>query len=120
MTFFDNLLKIFSENLKQLTKITIFYYFCISMETIGFCTVFMADINSACKYSLVSVYLLISIEGTISANFIKGYSLAIQAVFSKIRKFLIFLYLSSFPSKNNILCLFVTICSRVSVKISNN
>ena len=48
----------------------------------------------------------ISIEGTISANFIKGYSIAIQPIFSKIWKFLILLYLSSFPSKNNILWLF--------------
>ena len=47
----------------------------------------------------------ISIEGKISANFIKGYSLAIQPIFSKIGKFLILLYLSSFPSKNNILWL---------------
>ena len=48
----------------------------------------------------------ISIEGTILANFIKGYSLAIQPIFSKIWKFLNLLYLSSFPSKNNILWLF--------------
>ena len=61
----------------------------------------------------------ISIEGTISANFIKGYSLAIQPIFLKIWKFLILLYFSSFPSKNNIWWLFVIICLRVSVKILN-
>ena len=74
------------------------------MKTIGFCPVFITDLNSACKNTLVSVYLLnFYIEGTILANFIKGYSLAIQPIFSKIRKFLILLYLSSFPSKIDIL-----------------
>ena len=58
MTFCDNQLKSFSKNYKQLTKINDFYHFCVSIKTIGFCTVFMADINSACKKNLVSVYLL--------------------------------------------------------------
>ena len=55
MTFFDNLLKSFSENLKQLTKMN---DFCAFMKTVGFCTVFFADMNSACKSTLVNVYLL--------------------------------------------------------------
>ena len=72
MTFFDNLHKSFNENLKQLTKINDFYYFyvfmktnmndfyyfCVFMKTIGFCIVFIADMNSACKNTLVSEYLL--------------------------------------------------------------
>ena len=58
MTFCDNLLKNFSENLKQLTKMNNFYYFCVFMQTVGFCTVFIADMNSACKNTLVSAYLL--------------------------------------------------------------
>ena len=59
MTFCDNLLKSFSENLKQLTKMNDFLlFFCIFMKTVGFCTVFIADMNSACKNTLVSVYLL--------------------------------------------------------------
>ena len=58
MTFCDNLLKSFSENLKQLTKINDFLLFCVFMKTVGFCTVFIADMNSACKNTLVSVYLL--------------------------------------------------------------
>ena len=58
MHFFDNLLKSFSENLKQLTKMNDFLLFFRFHETVGFCTVFMADINSACKNTLVSVYLL--------------------------------------------------------------
>ena len=49
MTFFDNLLKSFSENLKQLTKINDFLLFLHFHENLLFCTVFMADINSACK-----------------------------------------------------------------------
>ena len=72
-----------------------------------------------CRCSAPILNLLLC-EGTISANFIKGYILAILPMFSKMWKFLILLYLSSFPSKNNILWLFVTICSSVSVKISNN
>ena len=56
MTFCDNLLKSFSENLKQLTKMNAFLLFLRFHE--GFCTVFMADMNSACKNTLVSVYLL--------------------------------------------------------------
>ena len=58
MTFCDNLLKSFSENLKQLTKMNDFLLFCVFMKTVGFYTVFIADMNSACKNTLVSVYLL--------------------------------------------------------------
>ena len=58
MTFFDNLLKSFSENLKQLTKINDFLLFLRFMKTVGFCTVFITDMNSACKNTLLIVYLL--------------------------------------------------------------
>ena len=58
MTFGENLLKSFSENLKQLTKINDFLLFLHFMKAVGFCTVFMADMNSACKNTLVSIYLL--------------------------------------------------------------
>ena len=58
MTFFDNLLKSFSENLKQLTKMNDFLLFLVFMKTVGFCPVFITDMNSACKNTLVSVYLL--------------------------------------------------------------
>ena len=54
------------------------------MKTVGFSTVFIADMNSVCKNTLVSVYLLTFHKGKISVNFIKGYSLAIQPIFSKI------------------------------------
>ena len=36
----------------------IFYYFCAFMKTTGFGTVLIADMNSAGKNTLVSVYLL--------------------------------------------------------------
>ena len=49
MTFCDNLLKSFSENLKQLTKMNDFQLFLRFYETVLFCTVFMANIKSACK-----------------------------------------------------------------------
>ena len=55
MTFCDNLLKSFSENLKQLTKMNDFLLLLRFHETVGFCTVFIADMNSACKNTLVSV-----------------------------------------------------------------
>ena len=58
MTFCDNLLKSFSENLKQLTKMNDFLWFLRFHENVGYCTVFIADMNSACKNTLVSVYLL--------------------------------------------------------------
>ena len=76
MTFCDNLLKSFSENLKQLTKINDFLLFLRFHENRGSCTVFNANMNSACKNTLVSEYLLNFIEGKILANFIKA-SLAI-------------------------------------------
>ena len=59
MTFCDNLLKSFSENLKQLTKMNDFLlFFFVFMKTVGFYPVFIADMNSVCKNTLVSVYLL--------------------------------------------------------------
>ena len=58
MAFCDNLLKSFRENLKQLTKINYFLLFLRFHENRGFCTIFIADMNFACKNTLVSVYLL--------------------------------------------------------------
>ena len=58
MTFCDNLLKSFSENLKQLTKMNDFLLILRFHETVLFFTVFIADMNSAYKKTLVSVYLL--------------------------------------------------------------
>ena len=58
MTFCDKLLKSFSENLKQLTKMNDFLLFLRFMKTVLFFTVFITDVNSAYKNTLVSVYLL--------------------------------------------------------------
>ena len=58
MTFRDNLLKSFSENLKQLTKINDFLLFLRFHESRIIFHFFIADMNSACKNTLVSVYLL--------------------------------------------------------------
>ena len=55
MTFCDNQLKSFSENFKQLNKINDFLLFLRFHEKVGFCTVFIADMNSACKNTIVSV-----------------------------------------------------------------
>ena len=57
MTFCDNLLKSFSENLKQITKIDDFYYFYVFMKTVLFFTVFITDMNSAYKNTLVSIFI---------------------------------------------------------------
>ena len=58
MAFSDNLLKSFSENLKQLTKINDLLLFLRFHENRRICTVFIADMDFACKNTLVSVYLL--------------------------------------------------------------
>ena len=58
MTFCDNLLKSFSENLKQLTKMDDFLLFLRFMKAVGFCTVFIADMNSAGKNTVLRLYLL--------------------------------------------------------------
>ena len=58
MTFFDNLLKSFSENLKQLTKMNGFLLFLRFHENHRILHCFIADMNSACKNTVVSVYLL--------------------------------------------------------------
>ena len=55
MPFCDNLLKSFSENLKQLTKMNDFLLFLRFHENRRIFTVFIADMNSACKNTLVSV-----------------------------------------------------------------
>ena len=58
MTFCDNLLKSFSENLKQLTKMNDFLLFLRFHENRIIFHLFIADMNSAYKSTLVSVYLL--------------------------------------------------------------
>ena len=55
MDFCDNLLKSFSENLKQLRKINDFLLFLRFHENHNFS---LADMNSAYNNTLVSVYLL--------------------------------------------------------------
>ena len=83
MTFWDNLLKSFRENLKQLTKINDFLLFLRYHENRIILHCFHHRYEF-CMQKYVSVIYCISIEGTISANFIKGYCLAIQPIFSKI------------------------------------
>ena len=61
MTFSDILLKSFSENLKKLTKITktnhFSIFFAFFTKIVGFGTVFIADMNSAFKNTLISIFL---------------------------------------------------------------
>ena len=85
MTFCDNLLKSFSENLKQLTKINDFLLFLRFHESRRILHCFHRRYEFRMQKHPSNAYIyLISIEGTIPANFIKGYSLAIQPIFSKI------------------------------------
>ena len=59
MIFCDNLLKSFSENLKQLTKMNDFLLFLRFHENHRILHFFfIADMNSVCKNTLVRVYLL--------------------------------------------------------------
>ena len=58
MTFSDNLLKSFSKSLKQLTKINDFLLFLRFHENRIIFHCFIVDMNSACKNTLVSIYLL--------------------------------------------------------------
>ena len=58
MTLLDNLLKSFSENLKQLTKKNDFFFFLRFHEKRRIWPVSITDMNSACKNIVVSVYLL--------------------------------------------------------------
>ena len=58
MDFCNNLLMSFSENLKQLTKINDFLLFLRFHKNRRIFHCFIADMNFACKNTLVSVYLL--------------------------------------------------------------
>ena len=58
MTLLDNLLKSFSENLKQLTKMNDLFFFLRFHEKRRIWPVSITDMNSACKNTVVSVYLL--------------------------------------------------------------
>ena len=85
MTFSDILVKSFSENLKQLTKMNDFLLFLrfhgnrrILPCFHGRCEFCMQKYPSKC------IVIEFPTKGTILANFIKGYSLAIQPIFSKI------------------------------------
>ena len=85
MTFSDNLLKSFSENLKQLTKMNDFLLFLFFHENRRILHCFHGRYEFCMqKYPSKCIFIEISIEGKISANFIKGYCLAIKLIFSKI------------------------------------
>ena len=58
MTFCDKLLKSFSENLKQLTKMNDFLLFLCFHENRRILHFFHRRYNSACKNTQASVYLL--------------------------------------------------------------
>ena len=83
MTFCDNLLKSFSEILKQLTKMNNFLLFLRFQENRRILSFFHHRCEF-CMQKYPSKCIFIEFQGTISANFIKGYSLAIQPIFSKI------------------------------------
>ena len=95
MTFCDNLLKSFSENLKQLTKINDFLLFLRFHESRRILHCFHRRYEFCMqKYPSKCIF----IEFPYKAQFRLIYS----TDFLKNLKFLILLYLSSLPSKNNI------------------
>ena len=96
MTFCDILLKSFSDNFKQLTEMDDFLLFLCFHENRRVFPCFHRRYEFCMqKYPSKCIF----IEFPSKAQF----RLAIRPIFSKILKFLILLYLSSFPSKNNIL-----------------
>ena len=84
MTFCDNLLKSFSENLKKLTKINDFLLFLRFHENRIIFHCFHRRYEFCIQKYPSKCIFIDSIKSTISANFIKGYSLAILPIFSKI------------------------------------
>ena len=79
MTFCDNLLKSFSENLKQLTKINDFLLFLRFHENLRILLCFHRRYEFCIqKYPSKCIFIEFQL-----ANF-KGYTLAIQPIFSKI------------------------------------
>ena len=125
LTFSDSLLKSFSENLKKLTEITKiihFLFFCIFHENRRILNCFHRRYEfSMQKYPNKNIFLEFAGK-TRNLQFyqIGGRLIAIKLIFSKIWKFLNWVYLSAFPSKKHIFWLFLIFCSRVSVKISKN
>ena len=79
-----------------------FYFFAFFMKIVGIWTVFIADMNSACKNALISIFLLILLIRHNYLQFFHRLFPWIKLIFSKIWKFLILLYLSSFPSKKHV------------------
>ena len=91
MTFCDNLLKSFSENLKQLTKINDFLLFLRFHENRIIFHCFHRRYEYCIqKYPSKCVF---NIEGTISANFIKGDS-ADFLKYVKVSNFALFVFFS--------------------------
>ena len=85
MTFCDNLLKSFSENLKQLTKMNDFLLFLRFHENRRILPSFHRRYELCMqKYTSKCVFIEFAYKAKFTANFIKGYSLAIQLIFSKI------------------------------------
>ena len=76
MGFCENLLKSFSENLKQLTKMNDFLLFLRFHENRRILPSFHRRYELCMQTYTSSVYLLNFHLGKISANFIKDYSLA--------------------------------------------
>ena len=85
MTLNDNLLKSFSENLKQLTKMNDFLLFLRFHENRRILHFFHRRYEFGMqKYPSKCIFIEFPWKAQFWANFIKGYSLAIQPIFSKI------------------------------------
>ena len=83
MTFCDNLLKSFSENLKQLTKTNDFLLFLRFHENRRILHCFHRRYEFCMqKYPSKCIFIEFPWEAQFRANFIKGYSLTIQPIFS--------------------------------------
>ena len=85
MTFCDNLLKSFSENLKQLTKMNDFLLFSRFHENRRILLCFHPRYEFCMhKYPSKCIFIEFPYKAQFRLIFFNGYSLAIQPIFSKI------------------------------------
>ena len=88
MTFFDNLLKSFGENLKQLTKMNDFLLFFRFHENRRILHCFHHRYEFCMqKYPTKCIFIEFLYKANISANFVKGYSLRFNRFSQKFENF---------------------------------
>ena len=104
MTFCDNLLKSFSENLKQPTKMNDFLLFLRFHENLRILHCFHRRYEFCMqKYPSKCIFIEFLYKANFRLILLKAIALQFNRFSQKFENFLFFLYLSSFPCKNIIL-----------------